>query len=149
MKPDEVMPYEVLCEAYDTDDLYKVQRMVARANQDLLTEHQRQVAAVTGIGYRMIRASEHSTKARRHERISRRQMEKALVVVSSTRLNELTPQQREQNAQHQFLLGQMCYALDDHENRLNEHNKLISGLQQSQEDLQSQMEQLKGRLGDE
>lgn len=148
MQPDEIIPYQVLCDAYDTDtgDLARVQRMVMRANKDLLAECGRQVVAVKDVGYRMLRAAEHSAQARRHERNSRRQLDQALVVVTATHLDELTPAQRERAVQHQFLLSQMCYALDEHENRLNEHNDLISGLQRSQAELEGKVDQLNRRL---
>lgn len=146
MQPDEVLPYQTLLDAYDTDDLHKVQRMVMRANEDLLAECGRQVVAQTGEGYRMLRAAEHSAQARRHERASKKAMNQALVVVSATRLDELTPAQREKSVQHRSLLVHMCAMISDHESRLNEHNDLISRLQRSQVDLQEQVQHLTQRL---
>lgn len=143
MKPDEILSYEVLCGAYDTDNLPMVQRYVRDAERHLLDEKSRTIATIPNVGYRILRAVEHTTVARRHEQRSRKNMEKALVVISATRLNELDPVQREQVVQQQFLLKQMCYAIADHEDRLNEHNGLISKLQREQDELRAQVDFLK------
>lgn len=143
MQPDNVLPYEVLCEAYDTDDLHKVQRMVMRANQDLLAQLGRKVVAVPEVGYRMIRAAEHVTHARRHELASRRQMGKALDVIESTRMNELTPVQVENVSQLRITYRGMVEALNYHEERLNEHDGMIAKLQRGQDELRAQVDFLK------
>jgi hypothetical protein len=143
MKPDDLMPYQALCEAYDTDDLHKVQRMVMRANQDLLSECGRKVVAVPEIGYRMIRAAEHVTHARRHELASRRQLSRAVEVIESTRVNELTPAQKESVAQLGMIYRGMVEAFDYHEERLNEHDSMIAKLQRGQDELRAQVDFLK------
>lgn len=143
LEPNDVLPYEVLCAAYDTDDLHKVQRMVMRANQDLLSQLGRKVSAVPEVGYRMILAAEHVTHARRHEMASRRQMSKALVVIESTRMNELTSVQQENVAQLRITYRGIVEAFDYHEERLNEHDGLIANLQRGQDELRAQVDFLK------
>jgi hypothetical protein len=81
-------------------DTKRVQSAVRSAATRLLREVQRVFYPVTGVGYRLSHASDHSRLALVRERKSQRQLVSAVRVLQHTKMDELTPAQRTLHEAH-------------------------------------------------
>ena len=66
-----------------------------RAQQELESAHQRTLACVRNVGYRIVEANEHEGLARHHHKKSRRQLKKASRRLSSADRSALTTEEAE------------------------------------------------------
>jgi hypothetical protein len=136
MNPGDVLEYERILTALETDDKAKVYRCVQRANRQLWAEHDRALAVVRGKGYRMLRADEHEMLAGGYQKQAKRRMNNAVAVMNATRLDELTPDQRDWAIKVQTGLRILAGAVDMQARKLSKHDDLIASLQRRVERLE-------------
>jgi hypothetical protein len=99
-EPGRLYGYAELGEALGMADVRRIQGAVRTALPRLLREQQRALSVITGVGYRLSHASEHSRLALVRERKSQRQLKGAMQLLVNTRLDELTPAQRTLHEAH-------------------------------------------------
>lgn len=87
---DEVVTYEELAEALGVDDRPIAQAAVNTAKLALERDHNKAVAAVKDVGYRVVHASEQLGLAKRHQVSSRRQLVRARSKVKNIDMAKLT-----------------------------------------------------------
>jgi hypothetical protein len=96
---DSITTYEDLATALDLDpvrDRGLIRSTVYSARPELATEHKRTLAAVQGVGYRIIRPDEHLPMAANTQRKATRQIVLARQTVENVDLTALTADQRKQ-----------------------------------------------------
>lgn len=94
LTPGTVWTHRQLLNALETNDVTRMYRAVIRLNEFLLREHGRCLSNVRGVGYRVLAANEHPLEAGRHQRRASRAVDRSVNVMRSTRLDELTPEER-------------------------------------------------------
>lgn len=92
---DELLSFELISKVTGLDpDLPELRFAVATARPHLLREHDRALVSVRGRGYRVALPVEHAGLARRHQRSSERQLQKAVDLIEHTDLAGFTDKQR-------------------------------------------------------
>jgi hypothetical protein len=137
MKPDQIVTHEDLCRELGADDMQRVYRAVNRANKQLWKTRHKSLDTIRGVGYRVLRASEHEGKATRYQKRARRQIGNAVAVIEATDLSELNNQDRDWNLKVQTGLKLLAGALDAQAAKVAEHDAAIARLVQRVEDLES------------
>ena len=84
-----------------------VQKIVGRANHQLLREHQRCLRNVPGVGYRIAFAREHAELAGHRTRKSSRQLCWALETMVNVKLDEMNEQEKALHIAQQVVNGQL------------------------------------------
>lgn len=72
----------------------RISQAVGLANKTLLREKSRCLTSVRGVGYRIIRAEEHTTKALERKTKAENQIKAGLDILRNTRIDELDEAQR-------------------------------------------------------
>lgn len=96
---DSITTYEELAAALNVDavrDRALIRSTVHSARGELATEHKRTLAAVQGVGYRIIRPDEHLSAAATTQRKAGRAIAVARQVVETVDMSALTADQRKQ-----------------------------------------------------
>lgn len=128
-EPDRVVTHADLLKELETKDRSRMYRAVGRANRELWASRQKSLAAVKGVGYRMLRAEEMERLANSYRRQSRRKLSSAVAVIDATNLSQLTATQREWTVKVQSAFHLLGQAMDLHASKLDRHEDLIRGLQ--------------------
>ena len=124
MQPDEVLSYDAIGAVLGTDDRDKIRRHVRRAKRQMWAELGRSVTAVSGVGYRMLRANEHADQAREYERAGKHLIGFSVAVVDCVRLDELTDAEREHAVSEQIRLARVRMAFESSRRRSAYHDEL-------------------------
>lgn len=119
-----------------TFDRTAIQQVVRVANHRLLREHQRCLRSVRGVGYTIAFASDHMELAQARERKSRRQIKWAIETIANARQDELTENERAQNAmlmhlyQQQQATARRMSRIDNLVGKLTHRVEQVEGKQQ-------------------
>jgi hypothetical protein len=121
----QTITYEALLEALGTTDKGRVYKAVGRANHELWRTRQRSVAVVRGIGYRMVKPTEHEILANSYRRQARRRVGNAVEVINAADLNFMSDSERDWHAKVQGGLTMLAAAMDNHEQRIRRIESII------------------------
>jgi|SoiMethySBSTD1v2_1073268.scaffolds.fasta_scaffold714953_2 DNA-binding winged helix-turn-helix (wHTH) protein len=144
MEPDETISHHELLAllGLDEDDLYKLYGVMPKARRELWEQLGRSIAAIPGVGYRIVRAQEHLKQGARYEQTAKRRVNDALAVVSATHLDELTDAEREFALKVMTGYSMLERAMESNARRTAEHDDLIASLRQSNNDLSQRVDRL-------
>ena len=118
--PGEVFTYSELSEAMGRDSRSN-RSAIYIASKRLGKSHERRLVCVTGHGYRIAEAHEHSVVAKSKAVIAKRRLGDAKSMLDHTRIGELNP---EQKREHETTMGAIVAMRRD----IARHERLIQGL---------------------
>jgi DNA-binding winged helix-turn-helix (wHTH) protein len=131
--PGEVIPYADLLALLEMDTSAKplLYASMSRALRELRkSDAKREVATLRGVGYRVLHANEHITKAELHKDRAERQLKIANDVIDATDLAALTSSERDLWSQVKRGMVLLYAAVSTHELALSRHEELIHSLQE-------------------
>lgn len=122
--PGSIVTYEQIAEQFPGADFDRDRDRAAilKVRDRLLTEQQRAIVAVRGVGYKVITAAEHYRLAQDHRLSARRKTHRSLLVASNYRRDEVTPDVAEK-------LDRMASRMADLERRLTRQERKTDELQ--------------------
>lgn len=128
MKPDDILTYTELGELLDTEERHIIAGAVAKARRKLWDEYGRDLRAEPNQGYRMLRAEEHIHTAVGYQETARRRVSDAVVLIKGTRMEELSPAQRELAVNMGINLTNLQRAMGETQRVVQRHDDLIAKL---------------------
>lgn len=109
-------------------DRHKAASAVRSANHALLSERQRYLRNVRGVGYRVCRADEHLPVAIDKKRTATRRLKESVGILRHTRLDELTSEQRALHQGQLLIASALVQHATEANRRLNATERAIAGL---------------------
>lgn len=128
MPPGDIVSYDTLLAALETNDKHVVYSAVARANKHLWVNDNRSLRVVPKTGYRMLEPLEHEKQSNQFRLQGKRKIKNALAVMKATDLTALTNEQQNWVTKLVTGLSLMAAAVDAHAAKLSEHDSLIKSL---------------------
>lgn len=121
------------------DERHAIYAACAKAGRELRKSHSRSIAAVPGVGYRVLEASEHEQQAYGYHTQATRRMNTAVAVLRSTPLDDLTPEQRRRTLAATAVMSNMASVLTHVASEQRKQEAAIESLRSKVTNLEEQM----------
>lgn len=123
----------------------RVSQAVLQANKTLLREKSRCLASVRGMGYRVIRAEEHTEKALERKTKAENQIKAGLDILRNTRIDELDDAQRALHTGQLLILDGVYRMAKASEERHKQTEQVLQQIKQQQDTIDERLTNIESK----
>lgn len=124
----------------------RISQAVQQANKTLLREKSRYLASVRGVGYRMIRADEHVSKALERKTKAEQQIKAGLDILRNTRTDELDEAQRALHTGQLLILDGVYRMAKASEERHKQTEQVLNQIKEKQATIDDRLTNIESKV---